>query len=302
MNPLTLGKHHIDRVAEIETAYFDPKWLYHNIERGMLERHKLELGPLNVHPETLQLGLSFHSFVIRSGGLTILVDTCNGNHKHRLPKHPWYHNLQANTYLENLARLGLRPEDIDIVLCTHLHTDHIGWNTQLVDGRWVPTFPKARYVMAKQEYDHFRRLWDAKPDYPVGHGSFEDSVLPVVDAGLADIVDMDHLVAGELGDGVWMEPAVGHTPGHVTIHVKGGGQEAIMTGDIIHHPILLLEPGLETKHDVDKTACDRTRQRLLERLADTNDLLLTAHFCAPTAGRVSSCAHGFRFNYLDQAL
>jgi glyoxylase-like metal-dependent hydrolase (beta-lactamase superfamily II) len=133
----------------------------------------------------------------------------------------------------------------------------------------------------------------------VGHGSFEDSIVPVVEAGLAQLVDMDHLVAGELGDGVWMEPAVGHTPGHVTIHVKGGGRESIMTGDILHHPILFLEPGLATKHDVDKATCDSTRQRLLERVADTDDVLLTAHFCAPTAGRVMSCSHGFKFRYLE---
>jgi glyoxylase-like metal-dependent hydrolase (beta-lactamase superfamily II) len=212
---------------------------------------------------------------------------------------PFYHNLQANTYLNNLEKIGLHPENIDIVLCTHLHTDHIGWNTMLKNGRWAPTFPNARYLMAKQEFDHFKKLFDLKPDYPVGHGSFEDSVLPIINAGLADLVDMDHLVVGELGDGVWMEPAPGHTPGHVTIHVKGNGRESIMTGDIIHHPILFLEPTLETKHDMDKDICNQTRQRLLERLADTNNVLLAAHFCSPTAGRVQSCSHGFKFQYLD---
>lgn len=299
MKSLHLGNIQIDRIAEVETMYMDPQWMYYNIEKEHLLRHKDALGPLNIHPETLQLGLSFHSYLIRTNGLNILVDTCNGNHKQRLPKMPFYHNLQADTYLGNLNRLGLRPEDIDIVMCTHLHTDHIGWNTYLRDGEWVPTFPKARYVMARQEFDHFNRLFAASPAYPVGHGSFEDSVLPVVRSGLADFVDMNHLVAGELGNGVWMEPAVGHTPGHVTIHAKGGGRESIMTGDILHHPILFLEPSLATKHDVDKETCDMTRQRILERLADTDDVLLTGHFCAPTSGRVMSCAHGFKFQYLE---
>jgi glyoxylase-like metal-dependent hydrolase (beta-lactamase superfamily II) len=299
MKPLTLGEYRIDRVAEIERLYVDPKWQYYNIEQEMLIRHKDALGPLSIHPETLQLGLSFHSFVIRTRGLNILVDTCNGNHKDRMPRFPFYHNLQATTYIENLAKLGLRPEDIDIVLCTHLHTDHVGWNTQLVDGDWVPTFPNAKYIMARQEYEYFKRLWDARDQKPMSTNAFEDSVLPVVNAGRADLVDMNHLVAGEVGEGVWMEPAVGHTPGHVTIHVKGDGREAIMIGDIIHHPIVFLEPSLATSHDVDKAECDRTRQRVLERLADTNDILLTAHFCAPTSGRVMSCSHGFKFDYLE---
>ena len=114
MTPLSLGNNRIERVAEIDTMYFDPKWMYYNIEDEMLHRHKDSLGPLSIHPETLQLGLSFHSYVVRSKGLNILVDTCNGNHKNRLPKHPWYNNLQASTYLENLARVGLRPEEVSI--------------------------------------------------------------------------------------------------------------------------------------------------------------------------------------------
>ncbi|RDE07360.1 MBL fold metallo-hydrolase [Sphingomonas aracearum] len=300
MKTITLGEISIAKVTEVDTMWFDPAWLYHNIQDDMLLRHKEQLGPRLIDPVSNKLALSFHSFLIQTGGLNILVDTCNGNHKNRDPRFPFYSNLKATTYLDNLARLGLRPDDIDMVLCTHLHTDHVGWNTYLSNGEWVPTFPRARYVMARQEFDHFNRLHAARPDYPVGHGSFEDSVLPVVRAGLAQFVDMDHLVAGEIGNGVWMEPAVGHTPGHVTIHAKGGGRESIMTGDIIHHPILFLEPGLETKHDVDKVTCDATRQRLLRRLADTDDILLSAHFCDPTAGTVRSRPNGFAFAFLDE--
>lgn len=299
MHPLQLGSTVIERVAEIETMYVNPDWLYQNVESHMLHRHKRELGPLAIHPETLQLGLSYHSYVIRTRGLNILVDTCNGNFKQR-PTMPEYHNLASDNYLVNLARIGLMPGDIDFVLCTHLHTDHVGWNTQLVDGRWVPTFPKAKYLMARPEFEHFHRLYLADPAQPVGKGAFQDSVLPIVDAGQAQIVEMGHRVVGELDDGVWMEAAPGHTPGHVTIHTRGGGRESIMTGDIIHHPILIMESGLQTRFDMDKAQGDATRQRVLERLADTNDVLLTAHFCTPTAGRVSSCAHGFRFHYLNQ--
>lgn len=299
MKALQLGQTVIERVAEIETMYVDPDWLYQNVQPEMLHRHKDALGPLAIHPQTLQFGRSYHSYLIRTRGLNILVDTCNGNNKMR-PTMPEYHDLQCDQYLKNLARIGLTPADIDIVLCTHLHTDHVGWNTRLVNGTWVPTFPRAKYVMARQEFDHFNRQYLANPDVPVGKGAFQDSVLPVVDAGQAEIVDMSHTVIGELGDGVWMEPAAGHTPGHVTIHVRGGGRESIMTGDIIHHPILIMESSLETRFDMDKAAGEATRRRVLERLADTDNVLLTAHFCAPTAGRVTSCAHGFRFGYLEQ--
>lgn len=297
MHPLHLGSTVIERVAEIETMYVDPQWLYQNVEPQMLQRHKDALGPLAIHPQTLQFGLSYHSYVIRTRGLNILVDTCNGNHKQR-PDMPEYHNLDSQAYLRNLARIGLAPADIDYVLCTHLHTDHVGWNTQRVDGRWVPTFPNAKYLMARPDFEHYLRLYQANPSQPVGKGAFQDSVLPVVEAGQAQIVETNHGVVGELDDGVWMEAAPGHTPGHVTIHTKGGGRESIMTGDIIHHPILIMEASLQTRFDMDKAQGDATRQRVLERLADTNDVLLTAHFCTPTAGRVTSCAHGFRFSYL----
>ncbi len=300
MKTITLGNINIDQLVEYDTIFLNSQWMYHNVENEMLLRAQKELGPKFVQPGTLKLGLSFHSFLIRTRGKNILVDTCNGNHKHRGERMQWQHMLDSPNYMNNLANFGLRPEDIDIVLCTHLHTDHIGWNTRLLDGRWVPTFPNAKYVMARQEFDHFNRLHAAKPDYPVGHGSFADSVLPIVEAGQAEFVDMNHLVEGNLDDGVWLEPATGHTPGHVTVHVKGGGVEAIMTGDMIHHPIVFLEPTLETKHDFDKEQNNRTRKRVLERLADTKDLLLTAHFISPTAGRVCSCASGFSFKFLDE--
>lgn len=300
MRTLEFGATTVDRIVEVDTMWFDAASFYPNIEPGTVERHAKTLGPRLIHPQTGKLALSFHSYLIRTRHHNILVDTCNGNHKPRGPKVGWQNMLASDAYLGNLARVGMQPEDIDIVLCTHLHCDHVGWNTRLVDGRWVPTFPNARYLMAREEFEHFARLHEARPDYPVNHGAWEDSVLPVVAAGQADIVEMSHVVEGELGEGIWTEPAPGHTPGHVTIHLKGGGQDAIMSGDIIHHPLSLVEPRLEMYADFDREQGKQMRRKLVERCADTSTLLLTGHFPSPTAGHVCSCGDGFRFRFLRE--
>jgi glyoxylase-like metal-dependent hydrolase (beta-lactamase superfamily II) len=146
----------------------------------------------------------------------------------RTPKVAWQDRLASDAYLRNLAAAGLRPEDIHIVMCTHLHTDHVGWNTYLKDGRWVPTFPNARYLMAREEYEYFARLFASKPDYPVAHGSFEDSVLPVVQAGLHEVVDMHHVVEGHLDDGVWMEP--GNASGSIFLNADVRGSTITCNG------------------------------------------------------------------------
>lgn len=298
MKQLDFGRTTVDRVVEIDNFWVDAGWLYPNIEADMVHRHRHALGPRLVDPVQHKLCLSFHSYLIRTATANILVDTCNGNHKNR-PRAKWQHMFASNEYLANLARLGLRPEDIDIVLCTHLHTDHVGWNTVLADGRWVPTFPNAKYVFAKQEFDHFLKLHESKPEFPVSQGSFVDSVLPVVESGQAMLVDSDHFVDGDLAKGVWLEDARGHTPGHVTVHVKAAGHQGVMTGDIFHHPIVFLEPGLINTGDWNPELAISVRQRISQRFADTSTLLLTMHFPAPTAGRIASCQHGFRFDYLD---
>jgi len=298
MKQLHLGNTTVDKVVEIDNFWVDPTWLYPNIEPSAVLKHQEALGPTLIHPETKKLNLSFHSYLVRTGTANILVDTCNGNHKDR-PRAKWQHMFKSQEYLRNLARLGLGPEDIDMVLCTHLHTDHVGWNTVLSDGRWTPTFPRAKYIFAREEFEHFLRQHQSGPEFPVGQGSFLDSVLPVVEAGQALLVDSNHTVDGDLAKGVWLEDAKGHTPGHVTVHVKDNGQHGVMTGDIFHHPIIFLEPGLINTGDWNPTLARETRQRLCERFADTSSVLLTMHFPAPTAGRIHSCSHGFKFKYLS---
>ncbi|MCY1259858.1 Metallo-beta-lactamase superfamily protein [compost metagenome] len=299
MKQLRFGEITIDRVVEMEQFWVDASWLYPGISHDVVARHKSALGPKLVHPETSQLCISFHSYLIRSKGKTILVDTCNGNHKDR-PRAAWQHMLKSREYLANLAAAGLRPEDIDLVLCTHLHTDHVGWNTQLVSGKWVPTFPNARYLFSRQEFDHFMALHTSQPALPVSQGSFADSVLPIVESGLAELVDMDHFVDGDLSHGVWIEDASGHTPGHVSVHVKGGDSEAIMTGDVFHHPIVFNEPSLVNTGDWRPDLAMRTRQRLMARCADSPVTLLSMHFPAPTAGKLISSAARVRFQFFDE--
>ena len=298
MKQLQFGATTIDRVVEIETYWADAAWLYPNVKVEALERHKAALGPGLLDAHAHRLCLSFHSYVIRTGNLNILVDTCNGNHKHR-PRALWQHMFKSDAYLSSLARLGLAPQDIDIVMCSHLHTDHVGWNTVLSNGKWVPTFPKAKYLFARQEFEHFLKLHESGPEVPVNQGSFMDSVLPVVESDQAVLVDMDHRIDGDLAQGVWLESAAGHTPGHVVIHVRGDGHHAVMTGDIFHHPIIFLQPDLINGGDWEPVLARQTRNELCERLSDTSSLLLTMHFPSPTAGRIHSRNGQFRFAFLD---
>jgi glyoxylase-like metal-dependent hydrolase (beta-lactamase superfamily II) len=181
-----------------------------------------------------------------------------------------------------LAGAGVRPEDIDYVLCTHLHVDHVGWNTRLVDGRWVPTFPNARYVFHKDEVAHWR-----EHDYPVtgpgtGDGWFEDSVLPVIAAGKADLVGNDFAV----DDAFTILPTPGHSPGHFCVDVRGGGRRAVLAGDVVHHPIQVARPQWNSRFCLDGGQARATRRAFVEAHADTDTTILAAHFATPTAGRI----------------
>jgi glyoxylase-like metal-dependent hydrolase (beta-lactamase superfamily II) len=230
------------------------------------------------------LQMSVHALVVDTGDRRILVDTCIGNDKERhVPN--WSH-LQTH-FLQDLSDAGYPPETIDTVLCTHLHVDHVGWNTMLVDGQWVPTFPNARYLFAKTEWEH----WDANEDESVYGPVLADSVRPVVEAGLVDLVDVDHRVCAE----VCLEPTPGHTPGHVSVHIRSGGAEALITGDCIHHPVQMSRPDWCSSADVDQAQGQQTRESLLERYVDDQILIIGTHFATPTAGHVKHLEGGGYF-------
>jgi len=229
-----------------------------------------------------RMNFSIHCFVVEVGGRRILVDTCMGNHKQR---HTNAHML-ATDFLERFEAAGFARESIDAVMCTHLHYDHVGWNTMLQDGRWVPTFPNARYLMGRQEFENSR------DDREADHGLvFDDSVKPVFDAGLVDLVENDHRVCDE----IWFTPTPGHTEGHVSVRISSKGQNALITGDMSHHPCQFAHPRWHTKSDTDSEASTATRLRIFSECADEDILFIGSHFYAPTAGRVVRDGEVFRF-------
>lgn len=296
MRTKTFGTISIDRVEENGRFLFPPPWLFHNIDVAFVEKYKALLGPALVDEQTSALIVSFHSYLIRAGALTILVDTCNGNCKPR-PGLPWQDGLTADTYLTNLKRLGLRPEDINIVLCTHLHGDHVGWNTSLVNGRWTPTFPNARYVMSRQDYDYFEPLSRSQGGQKPKHLAFPDSILPVAEAGLIDFIDVARTPTMPLADGVTIVSAPGHTPGQVMIQVEGSDGCGFLTGDIIHHPIQFIVPDLVNPGDADPAMAKQFRDRLIADIASRGALLLPGHFPDPSAGRIYARSGGYRFEF-----
>lgn len=225
--------------------------------------------------------MSIHALVVDTGDRRIVVDTCIGNDKQR--SIPNWSNLQTS-FLEDLAAAGYPRESIDTVLCTHLHVDHVGWNTMLVDGEWVPTFENARYLMAEKEFQY----WDSVDEDALNEGVMGDSVRPVVAAGLVDFVDCEYQICPE----IQLEPTPGHTPGHVSVHIASAGEEALITGDCIHHPCQMSRTHWCSSADFDAVQGQKTRESLLEKYVDQDVLIIGTHFATPSAGHVKPLAGG----------
>ncbi|HLG88035.1 MAG TPA: MBL fold metallo-hydrolase [Alphaproteobacteria bacterium] len=294
MRSRALGPLRIHRIVEIERMAVQADRFLLGMSEEANALAKQWLDERFIEPRTNELFISFHSFVLEAGGRRILVDACHGNDKRRTGNIAYADSMRTD-YLTNLANAGFAPEDIDIVLCTHLHYDHVGWNTRLENGRWVPTFPNARYLMTKIDFDHFSRL---PANTPESHhaAAFEDSVLPVVRAAQADLLAAADVPSFDLSRGVRLELAPGHTPGSIVVHLQNDFGRAILSGDVIHHPLQIFQPALHVEGEHDSAQATRTREMLIEQCAETGALLLPAHFPAPTAGKIVRRDGGFRFD------
>lgn len=290
MQTQTIGSIRVDRLVESEGPFAEYDFLLPEARPELLEEHADWLRPRFLEAGGTRIIMSFHTLIVRSARYTILIDTCVGNDKPR-PNRPGWHR-QNKPWLSNLAAHGLQPEDIDFVLCTHLHADHVGWNTRLIDGRWQPTFPNARYLFGRREYQHWQHACQTA-DQPLNHGAFEDSVLPIVEAGRATLVEDDH----QLDTGIWLAPAPGHTPGNVIVHLQDGGQHAILSGDVMHSALQLADPDLSSRFCSDAGQSRITRRALIDTYCDTATTLLTGHFPTPVAGRIVSHRNSFRFRF-----
>jgi glyoxylase-like metal-dependent hydrolase (beta-lactamase superfamily II) len=229
-----------------------------------------------------RLKMSIHSLVVETPKHRIVVDTGLGNDKEGRGVPTW--NNRKGPYLETMAASGFPPESIDTVLCTHLHVDHVGWNTRLIDGTWVPTFPNARYLFGRTEYEHWRDHSDTEDKIAV----FKDSVQPIVDAGRAELIPSDFRLTQE----ITLLPTPGHSPGHMSILIKSAGEEALLTGDVAHHPCQMAHLEWSSTVDSDPAQSRATRRELFSRFADTPTLVIGGHF---SAGHIRRDGDAFQF-------
>jgi len=246
------------------------------------------LSPHYVTDEGFMM-MSIHALLIEAPGLKLIVDTCIGNDKVRQSMKNWGGGTLHTPFLEHLAQSGFAREAVDIVICTHLHLDHVGWNTMLQNGRWVPTFPTARYLFGKREYEHWQKVSGA--ELAEQAEVLSDSIRPVFEAGLATLVETDHRICPEIR----LIPSPGHTPGHVSVVIESKGQTAVITGDMLHHPCQIAHPEWSTLLDTDRVLSRQTRQRLLGDWADRPILVIGTHFAAPTAGHIRREGAAYRF-------
>jgi glyoxylase-like metal-dependent hydrolase (beta-lactamase superfamily II) len=270
MNSWQVGNIKITRVVEMQVTGGSRFILPQAIPETILPMQWLQP---HFADEQGKLIMSIHALVIETADRKMIVDTCIGNDKKRNIAN--WSKLQL-PFLEDLQKAGYDRFEIDTVMCTHLHVDHVGWNTMLMDGEWIPTFPNAEYLMGKKEYEYWH---NAEPDQ-LNEGLLEDSVKPVFDAGLVKLVPMDF----EVCKGIYFEATPGHTPGHVSIHIESQGQHALITGDSFHHPCQIEKVQWSSSADYDQVASKQTRESLLAKYGDSNVLIIGTHFATPTAG------------------
>jgi glyoxylase-like metal-dependent hydrolase (beta-lactamase superfamily II) len=286
MKQKSIGDITISRVIDLETNEHPYQNWFPDLVEADFEAHREQFEPIFFDFDIKRFTFSLHAFVVKTDKHTIVVDTCVGNDKTRQARK--HFNMRDDArFMNELAAAGVHPEEVDYVMCTHLHGDHVGWNTRLENGEWVPTFPNAKYLFSDKEID----FWSNIPDDRNHYNAYRDSVLPVIESGNALTVKTDH----GIDDSVWLVPAEGHTPGQYSVALKSNGAEAMLSGDVFHHPIQCVRPEISTAFCIDPDAAVQTRLDYFERYADTNMKFFPAHFPAPTAGFIVS--HGDTFQW-----
>ena len=266
MTTLTLGETTIASIVEIDRSSFPTPSMLPDSTAEAVARHFPWLKPHFFDERVGDLASRIQTFVVRTPDHLVVVDTCVGNDKHREEAPVWH--LRRGGWLDDLRSAGVAPERVDLVICTHLHVDHVGWNTHLVDGRWTPTFPNATYLFAGEEWEYWRHEKDT---------CIADSVVPIVEAGRARLVTSDHVVDPWLR----FEPTPGHTPGHVCVRLTTSAGDAVFSGDLMHRVVQVAEPQWSSRFCYDGKRAAETRREFIERHADTGTLILAAHFPRP---------------------
>jgi glyoxylase-like metal-dependent hydrolase (beta-lactamase superfamily II) len=302
-----IGDLQVSRIDELTLDAFQVDHLYPQVDPTVLQRHGHRLGPGSCSVEAGTCAVSIHTWLVRTPHHTILIDTSSGNDKPR-PTIPVLDHLNE-PYLQRLAAAGVRPEDVDYVLLTHLHSDHVGWNTRLADGQWVPTFPRARYVMSGIERVYSQSHAEGKQPEGEGRpgphlgpctggtpvsGVYDDSVRPVIDAGMAEFIKVD---GSEFLDGISFLPTPGHSIDHASIRIVSRGEEALFAGDVMHHPLQVYEPGMNTCFCEFPEAAVRSRIWALNHAAERKALFFSTHFAESSAGYVSRTGDRFDWRF-----
>lgn len=279
----------IHRIVEQEAPFFDPLTFFPTLTKDVLEENRgwmTDGGYLD--RRNGELVLCIQSYLVQTPHHNILIDTCCGNHKPR-PHRPFWNMMNSDRFEKNLAATGVGADQIDYVMCTHLHVDHVGWNTRLENGRWVPTFPKAKYVFSDKELAYWT---ETETKDQTAAPWITDSVLPIVAANRQEMVKSDH----QFGDLVKLIPTPGHTIDHFSVRVGKAGADAVITGDMIHSPIQARYPELGMRVDYNSPQAGESRRKLFGSLCDTPTLVCTAHFPSPSSGRIARWGDGFRFD------
>jgi glyoxylase-like metal-dependent hydrolase (beta-lactamase superfamily II) len=284
---ITLKDITIHPVVEQQAPFFDAMEFFPTLTKELLEENRAWLEPTFIDPASGRLVLCVQSFVIKTAHHNILIDSCVGNHKSR-PARPAWNMMNSDRFEKGLGAAGLSVNDVDYVMCTHLHVDHVGWNTRLENGRWVPTFPKAKYLMADREL----AFWTQKEkDDPSGVPWITDSVLPIVEAKRAQIVKSDFA----FNESIQFIPTPGHTIDHYSVLVGEPGHDALITGDMIHSPIQGKYPELGMRADYDSRQAGQTRRKVFDRFCEEATVMCVVHFPSPSTARVRRWGDGYKF-------